>query len=88
MRFVCALLWDHPQDRHLQRAQARSSPRHPGPGSTPPSITNMAICPVGAGSLTGKHDLDYFAVTVDVPSTVVARLTYQIAYGDLDTTWT
>ena len=57
------------------------------PDQSTPTLTNLAICPTGNNPLTGAHDIDYFRVDLssfpDVKS-LVASITYQVAYGDLD----
>jgi hypothetical protein len=51
-------------------------------------LIKLAICPKGPNPATGMHDVDYFKVdTTGAGSstlTVMAEVTYDISYGDLD----
>lgn len=47
-------------------------------------IQNVAICPKGVSAKTGLHDVDYYKVDTTGAVSLVAELSYQIAYGDLD----
>lgn len=49
-----------------------------------PRLQGLAICPNGVNPATGYHDSDYFEIDLKAPATIVAELTYDIRYGDLD----
>ncbi len=54
---------------------------------TPPTIAGKAICPTGPNPATSNHDVDFYKIDeTNAPAavTLVANVTYDIQYGDLD----
>lgn len=55
------------------------------PDTMPAKLTNMAICPTGPNPATKLHDVDFYRLDVSGGvATIMAELSYDITYGDVD----